>query len=115
MTVNGYDVIYLIGGCVVGFPILLLCAWFASRIYNKRGRSTLAGFVMGFVLGPVGILLARLIPKNKTELARRRRERRVELLQSGMAKECPHCRTLIRANATVCARCGRDVVREFHE
>ena len=58
-------------------------------ICQSKGRTTL-GFLLGAVFGPLGLLLTLLV-----------HDRRFL---------CPHCRSpLLAADASVCARCGRDV------
>ena len=60
-----------------------------AAIGDNRGRRT-AGFWLGVLLGPVGWLAVLLGPDRRAF--------------------CPHCRSpLLAADASVCARCGRDV------
>jgi hypothetical protein len=42
-------------GLVFGF----LCSWIAGR----RGRSRVQGFVLGFLFGPVGIIVELVLPR----------------------------------------------------
>lgn len=45
----------------------LLCGWLGGWLGSHRGRTGL-GFVLGFLLGPIGCIIAALLPpgKNKT-------------------------------------------------
>ena len=57
-------------------------------IGQTKGRATL-GFLLGAVFSPLGLLFACFIRDRRTL--------------------CPHCRSpLLAADASVCAKCGRD-------
>jgi hypothetical protein len=64
--------------------IWLLCAIAAGIIGSKKGEGG-AGFMLGFLFGPFGILFAYLMKGNR--------------------HECPACRSLIHEEATVCPMC----------
>jgi len=38
--------------------VWIVCGLCAAAVYNQKGRSGLLGLVGGFVLGPLGLLLA---------------------------------------------------------
>jgi hypothetical protein len=81
----------------------LICGVIAYYIYQGKGRAGCWGFLVGFMLGPLGIVYA---------LVRSPDTRRSEELQvrAGTARWCPHCGELIRYGARVCKHCGRDLV-----
>lgn len=67
----------------------LMCGIVAAMIGSRKGAGC-AGFALGFLLGPFGILIA--------------------LFMGGNRKACPYCRELIHKEAIVCPRCQRDLV-----
>lgn len=80
----------------------LICGVIAYYIYQGKGRAGLWGFLVGFMLGPLGIVYA-LARSTDTERAERL------AVESGEAKWCPYCGELIRYEARVCKHCGRDL------
>ena len=60
----------------------------AAIIGSKKGAGC-AGFILGMLLGPFGIIIALFI--------------------TGDRKTCPFCRELIHQDATVCSHCQRDL------
>lgn len=80
----------------------LICGAIAYYIYQGKGRAGFWGFLVGFMLGPLGIVYA-LVRSPDTE--------RAEQLQvkAGKAKRCPYCGEVIRTEARVCKHCGRDL------
>jgi hypothetical protein len=65
----------------------LVCGIIAAMIGSKKGESCL-GFIIGALLGPIGILLA--------------------ILSRGNRKACPSCKEMINKKAKVCPHCQRD-------
>ena len=61
-------------------------------IYSRKGRSAVVGFLGGFILGPIGLILALLTRSN--------------------LKKCPYCAEYIKPEAKVCKHCGREVVAQ---
>jgi hypothetical protein len=68
----------------VALIIWLLCGIGAAMIGARKGEGC-AGFVLGILLGPFGILFA--------------------LLSKGNRVPCPHCRELMHKDATICPHC----------
>ena len=65
-----------------------------AYVMGRKGR-LLLGFLLGFVLGPVGFLVSLFLRDSRTL--------------------CPHCRSpLLAADAAVCARCGREAAPRPH-
>jgi len=62
----------------------ILCGIIGSMIGSKKGQGCL-GFVLGFLLGPIGII--------------------IEIVNKGDRRICPHCRELINKDASVCPKC----------
>ena len=58
----------------------------------KKGAGT-SGFIVGFLLGPLGILIA--------------------IFSKGDRKSCPYCKEWIHKDATVCPHCQREIEQMF--
>lgn len=80
----------------------IVCGFAAAAIYRGKGRSWGVGLVAGFILGPIGIVLAAASSANQEG-----RER--QQLRDGSSKKCPHCSEIIKSDARVCRYCGRDL------
>lgn len=86
--------------CYLG--IWILCGFVAAAIYQKKGRSGLTAFIVGVLLGPIGVILALLSSTDQDAVEKNQ-------LKSGEMKKCQHCAELIKNDAKVCRFCGRDV------
>ena len=84
--------------------VWLLCAVIGAVISGNKGRGAGGGFFLGLLFGPLGILLAAVLPAVNTQPPSEARQ-----LAGGTVKKCPFCAELIRLEATVCKHCGRDV------
>ena len=73
--------------------IWIISGFIASYIYKNRGRPGIVGFLAGFLLGPLGIILALVTPSN--------------------LPKCPYCAEHVRPEAIVCKHCGRDFPAEL--
>lgn len=86
-------------------PFLLIWILFGivtGMVMSNRNRSSGAGFLLGFLLGPFGLIIALL---TKEEVAPAQRTR-----------ECPHCREQMRRDASTCPHCQKDSQPwSFHE
>jgi RNA polymerase subunit RPABC4/transcription elongation factor Spt4 len=84
------------------FFIALVCALVCSVIAGSRGRSAGLYFLMGLLLGPIGLLLALVTPANTKTLEK-------TALQSGGMRKCPMCAELVRAEAVKCKHCSSEL------
>ena len=67
--------------------IWLACGVIAAIIGNRKGEGCL-GFIIGFQLGPLGIIIA--------------------CFSKGNRKTCQYCKELIHKDAIVCPKCQKD-------
>ena len=89
--------------CLIGF--WFICGLIAGSIYRNKGRSEAAGCLVGFLLGPIGILLA--LASSRDEVAVLQRDE-AKKLKSRQYERCQHCHELVRTEAAVCPHCRRE-------
>ena len=87
--------------------IILLVIWLllgvaGGMIMSNKGRSGCGGFALGFLLGPVGLVIALVMATDHKELEKK-------ALQEGDMRKCPACAELIRIEARKCRFCGSEV------
>ncbi|WP_350628625.1 hypothetical protein [Pseudoalteromonas sp. CAL260-MNA-CIBAN-0059] len=80
---------------------MFLCGLITGIIGSNKGRSGFLWFVIGFLLAPLGIVLALVIKKDNQTLESK-------AIALGTQKKCPFCAELIKAEAVICKHCNRD-------
>ena len=92
--------------------LLFVSGLLTAYINQQRGYSAVAGFIVGCVLGPLGILLALLSPVDPQAMWRRDQHMEDERIERGDLKKCPYCAEAIKPEARVCRCCGRTLIPE---
>ena len=82
--------------------LCILCGVAGMIILQNKGRSGCAGFLLGAMLGPIGIVIALVMGRNTAKLDD-------DALDAGTVRRCPWCAELIRTEAIACKHCSRDV------
>jgi len=86
---------------VVVLFVGVICAAVGGLITSSKGQGAATGIVLGFLLGVIGLIIALVMrPAPRGD----RPGTRVAL----RTRECPHCRELMRRDASVCPHCQRD-------
>ena len=91
---------------IIGAPfvaIWLLSGIVSAMVATNKGRSGCSWFLLGFLLGPLGLILSFAVSKNQSVLEQR-------MVQRGEMQYCPYCAELVRAEAIKCRYCGENFV-----
>ena len=86
--------------------IWLLCGVVSAGVAASKGRSGSGFFLLGVLLGPLGLLGAGVASPDR---AKQDGKATRAGLQSGALRRCPHCAEAIQRDAKVCPHCQRDV------
>jgi len=86
---------------LVQLLIAILMGFWAKSIYEKKGRSPGWGFIIGFFLSILGVLIASLLKSSEKMLNQSSAPKTDET-------KCPHCLEIIKKGATVCKHCRKD-------
>lgn len=74
----------------------------AGVVSSSKGGSGFLGFVLGFLLGPFGLIISFFIGSEAGKETRS--------VAYGNAKKCPMCAELVKREARICRFCGHNFV-----
>lgn len=80
----------------------IICGIGAGMIGAAKRARGCSWMLAGFLLGPIGLLIAIGMPRDEAALQR-------ESVMLGELRACPSCAELIRPAAVVCRYCGADL------
>ena len=87
-----------------GLAFIGIWAWMiviSHSVAVSRGRSGTGLALATFLLGPLGLVVAFILPINQDSIERR-------LIRAGKRYRCFFCRELLRMKATRCCHCAAD-------
>ena len=99
------------------FFLWLLSSILGAAILSRHNKAG-TGFLLGAILGPIGLLFALVIRsgESKKEEQKRHNEQMAALAEIKANNEniraeraCPYCAENILSKAKVCKHCGKDV------
>lgn len=80
---------------------MCLCGLITGIIGSNKGRGGFLWFLIGFLLAPLGIVLALVTKKDNQTLESK-------ALALGTQKKCPFCAELIKSEAIICKHCNKE-------
>src|SRR6266542_4307895 len=87
------------------FVFWILCGIVAAVVASNKGRNVFGWLVLGFLLGPIGMILSLVVSKNQATVEQ-------QAIESGGMRKCPFCAELIRAEAVKCRFCSSEVPKQ---
>lgn len=85
-------------GALVLLVLAVVGGFITGAIFKEKGRSMGAGFVLGFLVPIIGVIIA--LAMSPTDAAREERA-----LFTGDGKKCPQCAEVVKRDARVCRFC----------
>ena len=85
------------------FCLIVMWSFFgvtSAVIADTRGSGAGVGFLLGVLLGPIGLVVAAVLPVNPAALTERN-------IKEGRLRRCMRCREAIQHDALQCPHCGQ--------
>ena len=95
---------------MIAFVLWASCGLLAAYIAGAKQRTAAWAF-LGFLLGPLGVIIVALLPElaPPEDAVRYGTNEAGESVQISGPRACPFCAETIQPAAVVCKHCGRDV------
>lgn len=92
---------------------IALVIWFlfgvvSAVVMSNKGRSGCGGFALGFLLGPIGLIIALVLKADNSEIERNE-------ISSGLNRKCPFCAEIIKIEAKKCRHCGSTIEKPLDD
>lgn len=78
--------------------VWVVCAFIGAALLESSGRAGL-GFVLGLLLGPIGLIIAAIMRLEKPQTS-------TESVDHADERKCPDCAEWVKAEARRCRFCG---------
>ncbi len=104
---SDYPEIYFIAGLAAA----IVCGLIGRALAESKGRAG-AGFWLGFLFGPIGIVIALLLPEQARPAASSVGPIG-EFDASNLSRKCPACAETIKLEALKCRYCGTEFDKDL--
>jgi hypothetical protein len=91
------------------FFLWIFCGALGAFLAGCKQNSPAGGFLLGFLLGPIGVIVCVCIPSNKRALEENALRKAAK---DGEVKKCPFCAEYVKSEAQICRYCNRSLVAQ---